>query len=98
MLDEFDSHTHRAVGAFLEKNPRVRLRFTQTSAAWLDLVEILFRISSGESSSGGSVASGKDPVAATRRFMEGWNKRCAPFAWTKPAPETLPGAVRKVTS
>lgn len=36
--------------------------------------------------------------AAIRRFIDGWNDRCQPFAWTKPAGEILTHATSKETS
>ena len=85
VLAEFESHTHRAVGTFLEKNPRVQVRFTESSASWLSLVGIFCALDSGQASHPGSAVLGKDTVAAIARFLEGWTRRCAPFAWTKPA-------------
>ncbi|MCF3941224.1 IS630 family transposase, partial [Gordonia sp. GW1C4-4] len=35
---------------------------------------------------------------AIRAFIDGWNDRCHPFVWTKPAEEILAGAKRKPTS
>ena len=37
-------------------------------------------------------------TAAIRRFIDGWNDRCEPFTWTKPADEILAKAIRKETS
>jgi hypothetical protein len=51
------------------------------------MAAIVFAISSGEASPRGSIASGKDSVAAIARFIDGWKKRCPPFAWTKPVAE-----------
>jgi hypothetical protein len=49
--------------------------------------------------SGHVVVIGVDRVtAAIRRFIDGWNDRCEPFTWTKPADEILARAIRKETS
>jgi hypothetical protein len=37
-------------------------------------------------------------VAAIRAFIDGWNERCHPFAWTKTADQILPGATRQPSS
>lgn len=34
-------------------------------------------------------------AAAIRRFTDGWNDRCEPFTWTKPAAEILAKAIRR---
>jgi hypothetical protein len=40
--------------------------------------------------SGHVVVIGVDGItAASRRFTGGWNDRCEPFTWTKPADEIL---------
>jgi hypothetical protein len=33
-----------------------------------------------------------------RAFINGWNDRCQPFIWTKPADQILTKANRKTTS
>ena len=49
--------------------------------------------------SGHVVVIGVDGVtAAIRRFAGGWNDRCEPFTWTRPADEILAKAIRKETS
>ena len=58
VLAEFESHTPQAVDAFLEKNPRVRLHFTESSASWLSLVRIFFALDSGQASHPGSAVFG----------------------------------------
>jgi hypothetical protein len=46
----------------------------------------------------GSFDSVRELTAAIRRFIDGWNDRCEPFTWTKPADEILVHAMRKETS
>jgi hypothetical protein len=36
--------------------------------------------------------------AKIRAFIDGWNDRCHPFVWTKPAEEILAKADRRATS
>jgi hypothetical protein len=42
--DNYATHKHPRVNAWLDKHPRVRLHFTPTSASWLDLVEVFLAI------------------------------------------------------
>ena len=44
ICDNYATHTHPSVKAWLAKNPRVTLHFTPTSCSWLNLVEIFFGI------------------------------------------------------
>lgn len=98
VLDNYHTHKHAEVQAWLEKNPRITLHFTPTSGSWLNLVEVFFGIITRQAIRRGSFANVKELVAAISRFIEGWNDRCHPFTWTKTADEILTHAVRKTTS
>jgi transposase len=89
VCDNYGTHKHPAVRAWLDKNPRIHLHFTPTSGSWLNLVEIFFGIITRQAIRRGTFGSVKDLVAAIRRFIDGWNDRCEPFAWTKTADEIL---------
>ncbi len=43
IVDNYGTHTHPNVKAWLEKHPRFHLHFTPTSSSWLNLVERWFR-------------------------------------------------------
>ena len=42
--DNYATHKHPAVKAWLARNPRITLHFTPTSGSWLNMVEIFFGI------------------------------------------------------
>jgi hypothetical protein len=44
VLDNYGTHKHPKVRAWLARNPRIHLHFTPTSASWMSLVEIVFGI------------------------------------------------------
>jgi hypothetical protein len=44
ICDNYATHTHPNVQAWLERNKRVTLHFTPTSCSWLNMVEIFFGI------------------------------------------------------
>ena len=44
ICDNYTTHTHPSVQAWLDNNPRVTLHFTPTSCSWLNMVEIFFGI------------------------------------------------------
>jgi transposase len=98
VCDNYATHKHPAVKAWLAKNPRVTLHFTPTSGSWLNMVEIFFGIITRQAIRRGSFDSVRELTAAIRRFIDGWNDRCQPFTWTKPADEILTHAMRKETS
>ena len=92
VVDNYAAHKHPRVTAWLARNPRIMLHFTPTSGSWLNLVEIFFGIITRQAIRRGSFDSVRDLTDAIRRFIDGWNERCQPFAWTKTADEILPHA------
>ena len=98
VADNYATHKHPAVQAWLAKHPRVRMHFTPTSASWLNLVEVFFGIITRQAIRRGTFTSVKDLIAAIETFIDAWNDRCQPFVWTKTADEILTKANRKVTS
>ena len=98
VADNYATHKHPAVQAWLAKHPRVRMHFTPTSGSWLNLVEVFFGIITRQAIRRGTFTSVKDLIAAIETFIDAWNDRCQPFAWTKTADEILTKANRKVTS
>src|SRR5918995_191953 len=88
VVDNYATHKHPAVRAWLKRHPRVRLHFTPTSASWLNLVEAFFSILPRQALRRGNFPTVADLIAAIQRFIDAWNDRCAPFTWTKD-PETI---------
>src|SRR5512132_2550959 len=98
VLDNYGTHKHPTVRAWLDRHPRIHLHFTPTSASWMNLVEVFFAIITRQAIRRGSFPSVADLVAAIRRFIDGWNERCQPFAWVKDADDIMIKATRKRTS
>ena len=98
VADNYATHKHPAVQAWLAKHPRVRMHFTPTSGSWLNLVEVFFGIITRQAIRRGTFTSVKDLIAAIETFIDACNDRCQPFVWTKTADEILTKANRKVTS
>ena len=90
VCDNYATHKHPNVRAWLDRNPRITLHFTPTSGSWLNMVEIFFGIITRQAIRRGSFTSVKDLIAAIRTFIDGWNDRCEPFTWTKTADQILP--------
>jgi transposase len=95
VLDNYGTHKHPNVKAWLERNPRIQLHFTPTSGSWLNLVEVFFGIITRQAIRRGTFPSVKDLIAAIENFIDGWNERCAPFTWTKTAEQILTHATPK---
>jgi transposase len=89
VLDNYSTHKHPAIRAWLKDNPRVTLHFTPTGCSWLNMVEIFFGIITRQAIRHGTFRSVKDLTAAIGAFIDAYNDRCQPFAWTKNADELL---------
>jgi transposase len=89
VVDNYATHKHQRIRAWLAKHPRVRLHFTSTYGSWLNLVEVFFAIIDRQGLRRGDFASVEELVAAIGRFCDGWNQRCQPFTWTKDADQIL---------
>ena len=64
VADNYATHKHPAVQAWLAMHPRVRMHFTPSSAPWLNLVEVFFRIITRQVIRRGTFTSVKDLIAA----------------------------------
>jgi transposase len=90
VCDNYHTHKHSDITAWLDKNPRLTMHFTPTSGSWLNLVEVFFGIITRQAIRRGSFDSVKQLTAAIRAFIAGWNDRAHPFVWTKTPDEILP--------
>ncbi|WP_143448888.1 IS630 family transposase [Kineosporia sp. A_224] len=95
VVDNYGSHKHPKVNAWLAKNPRVTLHFTPTSGSWLNLVEVFFGIITRQALRRGTFASVADLETAIGTYIDAWNERCQPFIWTKDADTILAKATRQ---
>ena len=101
VCDNYATHKHPTVQAWLANNKRISLHFTPTSGSWLNLVEIFFGVITRQAIRRGSYDSVKQLTAAIERYIDAWNERCKPFIWTKTADEIIENATpnnRKTTS
>ncbi len=89
VCDNYTTHKHPKVQAWLAHNQRVTMHFTPTSGSWLNMVEIFFGIITRQTIRRGTLRSVADLKAAIATFIDGWNDRCEPFVWTKTADQLL---------
>src|SRR3954471_11525645 len=98
VMDNYAAHKRVEIRDWLAANPRIHVHFTPTSGSWLNLVEVWFGIIERQAIRRGTFASVKDLNAKIRAYIDGWNDRCHPFAWTKTTNEILTKANRQTTS
>ena len=80
--DNYGTHSHPDVQAWLAKHPRFHLHFTPTSSSWLNLVERWFRDLTDKRLRRGSFNSVADLIAAIEEYLAVHNEDPKPFVWT----------------
>ena len=89
IVDNYGTHKHPNVTAWLAKHPRFHLHFTPTSSSWLNLVERWFRELTDKAIRRGVFASVPDLIAAIEDYLAANNDNPKPFEWTATAEEIL---------
>jgi len=89
ILDNYGTHGHPKVKAWLEKHPRYILHFTPTSSSWLNLVERWFGEITRKRIRRGVFRSVPELVAAIEEYIRYNNKNPEPFVWTKRAEDII---------
>ena len=87
ICDNYGTHKHPKVRAWLVEHPRIHMHFTPTSASWLNLVERWFARITDEAIRRGTFTSVRRLVQAIVRYLAEWNEDAKPFVWTKTARE-----------
>ena len=94
IADNYATHKHPAVQAWLTKHPRITMHFTPTSASWLNMVERFFRDITTERLRRGVFTSVPDLIAAIDEYIAHHNISPKPFIWTKSARDILQKVIR----
>ena len=89
ILDNYGTHKHPKVRAWLARHPRWVFHFTPTSASWLNAVEGFFSVLTRRRIRRGAFQSVVDLQAAINRYIQEHNDDPKPFVWTKPADAIL---------
>ena len=85
IADNYATHKHPKVRAWLARHPRWVFHFTPTSASWLNAVESFFSVLTRRRLKRGVFHSIADLQAAINRYIREHNHAPKPFVWTKPA-------------
>lgn len=89
IVDNYATHKHAKVKAWLAKHPRYHLHYTPTYASWLNQVERWFALISQRAIKRGSDRSVAELIAQIERFVEQYRETCRPFRWTATADSIL---------
>jgi transposase len=82
ILDNYQTHKHAGVDAWLAKHPRFHLHFTPTSSSWLNLVERWFRELTEKALRRGVFHSVPDLITGIEDYLKAHNADPKPFVWT----------------
>ena len=82
ILDNYGTHKHPAVRAWLAAHPRFTLHFTPTGASWLNLVESWFSQLTQKRLRRGVFRSVPELIAAINAYLQHYNQTPTPFVWT----------------
>lgn len=89
IVDNYASHKHPRVRAWLAQRPRWHMHFVPTYSSWLNQVERFFAIITDKAIRRGSFRSVKELTNKINMFVSKYNENCKPFTWTATADSVL---------
>jgi transposase len=89
ILDNYQTHKHPQVKAWLERHPRFHLHFIPTSSSWLNLVERWLREITVKAIRRGAFPSVCALEAAIYDYIDHHNSDPSPFVWTATAEQII---------
>jgi transposase len=85
ICDNYSTHKHERVERWLEKRKRFHVRFTPTSASWLNMIERFFRDLTTNQIRRGIFQDLEQLITAIGDYIDHHNKKPKPFIWTAKA-------------
>ncbi len=89
ICDNYGTHKHAKVKAWLARRPRFHLHFTPTYSSWLNQVERWFALITNQAIRRGSFDSVSELKRRINEFVDNYNQHPRPFAWTATADSIL---------
>lgn len=89
IVDNYATHKHPKVKAWLKRHPRFHQHFVPTSSSWLNMVERWFRDLTDKRIRRGVFKSVADLIAAIQAYIEHHNQNPKPFVWTAKAEDII---------
>jgi putative transposase len=85
VVDNYATHKHAKVKAWLAKRPRFHIHFTPNYCSWINQVERWFGIITQRAIRRGSFRSVKELIKKIDIFVDNYNQNSKPFMWTATA-------------
>jgi len=89
IVDNYATHKHEKVKAWLKRHPRFHMHFTPTSSSWLNLIEGFFGKLTQKRLRRGVFKSVADLKRAINEFIQAHNQDPKPFVWTATAEKII---------
>ena len=89
IVDNYATHKHPKVKAWLRRHSRFHIHFITTSSSWLNVIKRFFRDLTEKRLRRGVFRSVPDLVAAIDGYVAEHNAEPRPFIWRKTAAEIL---------
>ncbi len=89
ICDNYATHKHPKVNAWMKRNKRFHVHFTPTSASWLNMVERFFRDISEQKLRHGVFRSVDELIQTITDYVAQHNENPKPFIWTATASDIL---------
>lgn len=97
ICDNYSTHKHAKVKAWLAKRPRYHIHYTPTYASWLNQVERWFGIITQQAIRRGTFSSVNKLIQKINQFVDNYNAETSPFVWTATADSILAKVERMCT-
>lgn len=85
IVDNYATHKHAKVKAWLKRHPRFHMHFTPTSSSWLNVVEGFFAKLTQQRLRRGVFKSVEELKGAITDYIDAYNQDPKPFVWSATA-------------
>ena len=89
VIDNYCTHKHTKVKAWIARRPRFHVHYTPTYASWINQGERWFGIITQQAIRRGSFSNVRDLTRNIHAFVEHYNKKASPFVWVATAESIL---------
>jgi transposase len=89
IVDNYGTHKHPKVTAWLNRHPRFHLHFIPTSSSWLNMVERWFREITDKRIRRGTFRNVPVLIEAIKNYIDNHNQNPQVFVWTAPVAHIL---------
>jgi transposase len=98
ICDNYATHKHERVQRWLKLHKRFHVRFTPTSASWLNMIERFFRDLTQNQLKRGVFQDLEQLITAIGNYIDAHNQNPKPFIWTAKASDILEKVTRAQTA